>query len=236
MKKKTLITIIICVVAVLAIIGATVGVSLAIWQENKHESLYVEFTIQNDNPSLKYQMFVPVESSGNETTTETSAYKRIEGSFSVEQEKYSYTLKNADDVSKIEGFALVGWYGGISFDGLDIPNTVIVKINGNNVEKPVVRVMADKEFSAYSFGGDNTVIKKITVGYNVKEVDAGFFYGMSSLETLILNDTDQINDNYIYLRPYCFGGCVNLSTIQNYRNYVDGWDNSAAFYDSYVLE
>lgn len=228
MAKKTIITIIICVVAIVVAVGSIVGVALAIWTENKHASLYVEFPIGDENPSLKYQMFVPVEDTGEYCSDDTSAFKRIEGNYSITADKYSYTLKNSSDASKIVGYALVGWFGGVAIDKLSVPDFYTMTINGEEVTKPVVRVMADADFQDYSFYGENTIIDKINIGINVVEIDAGFFYGMAFLNELVIEQSEY----YIYLKEYSFGGCVKLKRIYNYRPVTDEWDNSRAFYDS----
>ena len=214
-------------------IGSIVGVALAIWTENKHASLYVEFPIGDDNPSIKYQMFVPVKDSGEFCSATTSAYTRVAGSFSVENNNYSYTLTNPSEINAIVGYALVGWYGGIAIDKLQVPDTHTMQLNGQSVTKPVVRIMADKDYQDYAFYGENTTIEKIVVGSNVSEIDAGFFYGMAFLSTVTIEQSEEAGEyNYIYLKEYAFGGCVKLSSIYNYRPVTDEWDNSIAFYDS----
>ncbi len=228
MKRKRIITIAICVAGVLAIVGTTLGVSLAYWRENKHASLYVEFPLEDENPSLKYQMMVPVRATGYSTDATHSAYERIAGSFSVEAGNYSYTLANAADIDNIDGFALAGWYGGVALEYIEIPAEITVKINGTQITKPVLRVMVDADFGDYSFGGVNTAIRTIIVGSNVTEVDQAAFFGMASLETLRFIYSEDNND-YLYLRPYSFGGCPKLVSITNPRPADEDWNNSAAF-------
>ena len=226
--SKKIVIIVVCVVVLLAIIGTTVGVSLAYWRENKYASLYAKMDIEDENPSLKYQMYVPVRATGDATSTTTSAYERVPGTFS---RTGSYTLTNAADYSSIVGFALVGWYGGVSLEYIEVPDTIKLKVNNQDTEKPIVRLMVDSEFDEYSFGGSNTAIQTIIVGKNVAEVDSGMFMGMPELTTVqfVYNEDTSY---YLYLRPYSFGACPNLNAITNGRSTEEGWAHSAAFVGS----
>ena len=230
MNRKSIFVIVICVVVVLAIVGTTVGVSYAYWRENKHSSLYVLFPIEDENPSLKYQIYVPVKSNGSTTTT-TSAYARIAGTPVFTNGVYSYNMDNAGDKSKIVGFALVGWYGGVSLERLEIPDEITVTVNSQSVTKPVVRIMVDPDFGDYSFSGANTVIETMIVGKNVKEVDEGAFFGMERLKSVefVYNENATY---YLYLRPYAFAGCPKLVSINNYRAKATGWDEGTVYQGS----
>ena len=231
MNKKSIITLVICVVVVLAVVGTTVGVSLAYWKENKADALYVRFPVTDENPSLKYQMYVPVKASGHATTTDYSAYTRIAGTPHVTRGVYSYELADPSETSSIVGFALVGWYGGVALEELDIPDNVTVTIDSASITKPVVRVMMDADFSDYSFSGDNTVIEKIVVGKNVAEIDQSAFFGMARLKTLEYVFNENIN-YYLYLRPYAFAGCPNLVIPDNERAQPATWDTSTVSLNS----
>ena len=231
MNRKSILTIAICVAVVLAIVGTTVGVSLAYWRENRGDSLYVYFPITDENPSLKYQMFVPVRSTGGSTTASASAYARIAGTPVISDAVYSYNMTNASDSSSIVGFALVGWFGGVALERLEIPATITVTINSVAVTKPVVRVMVDPDFGDYVFSGGNTIIETVVVGKNVAEIDRGAFMGMERLKTVEYVYNEQA-DYYLYPREYAFAGCPNLTTVNNYRTIPEGWNVETLYQDS----
>ncbi len=226
MKKSSLILIIIVSVVVLAV--AITSVSLAIWRKNEHSSLYVDTDVLDENPSLRYQMYVPVVLSGDETTAETSAYKRISGTFSVKKMEYSYTTAETISADDIVGFSLAGWYGGVTLEYMQIPDEVTVTINGQKVTKPVVRVLVESDYGDYGFGGTNTTIQKIIVGKNVVEICTGAFYGMADLETVSFPESSKS----IYLYPYCFGGCSSLKNVSNDRTLYPDCNPSLAYYGS----
>lgn len=233
---------IIIIVAVVVVVAVTTTVSLALWTKNEHDSIMVKTDIVDENPSLKYQMYVPVKETGNGTTSTTSAYARVGGSFAVSNGYYSYTLTDASELSSIVGFALIGWYGGVALERCEIPGTVTVQVNGNALTKPVVRIMSptSSEYDKYAFTGDKTVITDLIIGNHVVEIDAGVFSAMDYLERLTLvgnDDTIEEGDpNYLYMRPYSFGGCNHLATVVDERNRDEEWDYSMVFADSRVLE
>lgn len=208
MKKKGIIVIITCVMIACTLIIAG-GVTYAIWTKNAHDSIYMEIPIVDENPSVKYQMFVPVKSSGDTVSATTSAYTKISGSFSVNEERYSYTLTNPSEKSSIVGYALVGWFGGISLSDMEVPSEYSMNIDGEVVTKPVVRVMVDKAFENYAFAG-NRVLSKVTIGANVLEIDSGAFYGMKDLSELVLKTTE--SSAPIYIKEYAFAFCTKLNT------------------------
>lgn len=230
MKKLVLIWTIV-LVAVIVVVTITTT-SLAIWQRNDHASTYIRTQITDENPSLKYQMYVPVIASGRGSTTSTSAYSRLEGTYAVVGEAYSYTLQTPAQASQIIGFSLAGWYGGVALDVIKVPDTVTVKVNGQDITKPVVRIKPESDYLDYSFGGVNTAIRDIVIGSNVIEVATGAFYGMAYLENVKLLG----GDSNVYLYPYCFGGCPNLQTVSNQRPIADGWDTAMITAGSFPME
>lgn len=220
MKKFLLIWTIILVVAAVAVTLTTT--SLAIWQRNDHANTYIRTPVVDENPSLKYQMYVPVLSSGESSSTTSSAYTRAAGSFAVSSDVYSYTLSDASQAEDVVGFSLAGWYGGVALEYIEIPAEVTVTVNGTAMTKPVVRVKPEKDYADYSFGGVNTAITDIIIGGNVIEVTTGAFYGMEYLRNVTLLQ----GASPVYLYPYCFGGCPNLVGVDNQRTNPTGWSTS----------
>ena len=217
--KKSIFWIWLIVIVAVVVVVATTTVSLAIWQRNEHANTYIRTPITDENPSLKYQMYVPVVASGDDSTTTTSAYRRLAGTFAVANDVYSYTLTDASQLDSIVGFSLAGWFGGVALEYMEVPAEVTVSVNGTQVTKPVVRIMPETDYAAYGFGGVKTAIKSLVLGGNVIEVAQGAFYGMAYLESIILKEgTDPV-----YLYPYCFGGCVNLVSLNNRRETPEGW-------------
>jgi hypothetical protein len=219
-KHKIVLTLLGCVIIAAAVVVSSTA-TFAIWSANDHDSLYIKTTVTDENPSLKYQMFVPVKASGNGTTTSTSAYTRIAGTWSVVNNVYTYT--KSDTSSTVVGFALAGWFGGISLEYVRVPAAVTVTVNGEQVTKDVVRIMADEDFADYKFAG-NSVLKKVEIGSRVIEIDRGAFLGMHELETVIL-DTESGAGN-IYIREYAFAYCPSLVTFNNQRTKAETWDTA----------
>ena len=197
MKKKSLVLILILVFVVLVV--ASAGVTYAIWSQNAHDSLFIKIPVEDENPSLKYQMYVPVKASGKSVSATDSAYERVDGTFTIVNNNYTYTLTNSSDSDSIVGYALVGYYGGIALEYIEIPN----EING----KPVVRAMVDPEFSEYSFK-NNRVLKKIIINGNVTEIDEGMFMNMQELERIELRSNDDSPE--LYIKNYAFANCLRL--------------------------
>ena len=240
MKKLVSIWTIVIAVAVLLVVVTTV--SLAVWRQNDHDSLHVRTPIADEDTSLKYQMYVPVEmlTTVDDKTGESvpvlssisqTAYRRLAGTFSVTNDQYSYTLTTASDASKIVGFALVGWFGGIAYDACYVPEEITVTVDGNPVKKPVVKVLADTDFIDYSFRGENTVITNIVISKNVNEIDSGFFFGMPYLTSVKILGTE--SDSTIFLRSRCFGCCVRLRTPESERTIMadNAYDGSGTLAD-----
>lgn len=197
MKNKSLVLILILVFVVLVV--ASAGVTYAVWTQNAHDSVYIRIPVEDENPSLKYQMYVPVRDSGNSVSATSSAYERISGTFTIVDNNYTYTLTNPADDANIVGYALVGYYGGIALEYIEIPN----EING----KPVVRAMVDPEFSEYSFK-NNRVLKSIIINGNVKEIDEGMFMNMHELESVTLRSNEDSVE--LYVKNYAFANCIKL--------------------------
>lgn len=230
MKKVFLIWTIILVVAAVAVTLTTT--SLAIWQRNDHANTYIRTPVVDENPSLKYQMYVPVLASGEDSSTTTSAYTRAAGTFTVLSDAYSYTLTNAGDAANVVGFSLAGWYGGVALEYIEIPAEVTVTVNGAAMTKPVVRVKPEADYGDYSFGGVNTAITDIIIGGSVIEVTTGAFYGMEYLRNVTLLE----GASPVYLYPYCFGGCPNLVGVDNRRTNPTGWSTAMITAGSFPIQ
>lgn len=230
MKKKGIIVIITCVMIACTLIIAG-SVTYAIWTKNAHDSIYMEIPIVDENPSVKYQMFVPVKSSGDTVSATTSAYTKISGSFSVNEEKYSYTLTNPSEKSSIVGYALVGWFGGISLSDIEVPSEYSMNIDGEVVTKPVVRVMVDKVFENYAFAG-NRVLTKVVIGSNVVEIDSGAFYGIKELKNLEIKSEEFSAP--IYIKEYAFAYCVKLETADVARAIHENCDTTTIYIGSFA--
>ena len=235
MKKSILIWL--AVIASVAVVLIVTSVSLAIWQENDHDLALIKTPIVDENPSIKYQIYVPVTSSGYETSREKSAYNKLAGTLTFSGGTYRYTLASGS-VDAIEGFALVGWYGGVAYEVLNIPEEVTVTVNNTEVTAPVVRLMVDSSYTQYNFSGENTVINKIIVGGNVTEVDKGFFQGMPYLSYVKFAALSEPGEtvNYLYLREYCLAGCPLLNVVDSERSTADGWDTTWVMYESGTLQ
>ena len=216
MNKKSLILILILVFVVLVV--ASAGVTYAVWTQNAHDSVFIRIPVEDENPSLKYQMYVPVKASGKEVSASDSAYERVAGTFSIVNNNYTYTLTNPADNDSIVGYALVGYYGGIALEYIEVPN----EING----KPVVRAMVDPDFSEYSFK-NNRVLKTIIINASVTEIDEGMFMNMQELERVELRY--QEGSETLYIKNYAFANCVKLSDRVSARN-VNEECNEALIY------
>lgn len=85
MKKSTII--IICVAVVLVLVGAVTGISLAIWQETKSKDVGIDVT-PDINPSLRYQIFEPLNESGNLMTDFVEYNQAVHGALLYENKTY----------------------------------------------------------------------------------------------------------------------------------------------------
>ncbi len=185
MTRKSIVTILIVVLIIAAIITVTVTSVLAIWKKNDHDSLYVNVPVTDENPSLKYQMYVPVLTNGSANSSLSStAFTKAAGTYSITNGVYSYTLDPSVNVADIVGYAFVGYFGGVALEYVEFPSQYTMTFDGTAVTKPVVRIMASpSEFSDYSLKGNDT-IKALTIGYNVREIDTGVFFNMRELATV----------------------------------------------------
>ncbi len=96
MKKRT-ITIVVSIAILLCFIGVVTGTSLAIWKEVKSKDLGIGINPEL-NPSLRFQIFAPLDSSGNLISFETydgSIHGRLQYS-TVTEKGYTLFYYNAD--------------------------------------------------------------------------------------------------------------------------------------------
>lgn len=179
MTKKPLIKILVAIAAIM-ITFAALGVSTyAIWSQKTQDAVVFEMGIGSDNPSLKYQIFVPLDADG----------RRIGGSFGFADRVY--TLSDPADAVRVTSLALVGWDGGIAVSRLIVPDTFNYNIDGEEQELPVTRIIADSSFRLNYFRG-NTVINHIEIPQNVVYVAGGVFSSMPNLAILVYRGTGEI--------------------------------------------
>ncbi len=203
--KKRLATkwIIVIVIAAVVAFGAVGGgVAYAIWTARPENSAWFEMGVDNDNASLKYQIFVPIDAEGN----------RVAGAHDV-SESMGYARGNyvlSDHSTPIVSLALVGWEGGISLDYVVIPDTAKVIIDGEERELPVTKVMVDSDYRDYYFRG-NSVLTSIYFGRNVTYVAKGVFAAMERLsKTYVLGDGE---DEKIVFEKDSFLACPRWDGI-----------------------
>src|SRR5690554_4743215 len=165
--KKTKFALILIGIALMIMVFAT-GITLAIWIQQEGASVYLKITVDDDNPSIKYQIYVPVDINGH----------RIPGEMDVREREY--TLSNPSDYDNIVGYALVGWDGGISYDKMELPNNYTMTIDNIETTKPAVAVLVDSQFIDYEFPGNST-IKEIILSDNISFIAQGAFNNMLGL-------------------------------------------------------
>ena len=193
-------------------VGGTIGgVVYAYWAEKTEESAWYEMGIDNDNPTIKYQIFVPISATGS----------RIAGAYDVSN-SVGYAAGNyvrTDTSTAIDGLALVGWEGGVTLDYVIIPDTATILIDGVQRTLPVKQVMIDADFRDYYFRG-NTIIETIHIGRNVGLVKTGSFAAMDNLRYVYLLGTDE--DVETVFERNVFLGSPYFNTINNAggRNYT----------------
>lgn len=230
MNKKRIFVILICIIsAIVVLVSATA--TYAIWQQNVHDSIYIKIPVEDENPSVKYQMFVPVKASGNTVSNTNSAYTRVSGSYTITNDKYSYSLTDETEISNIVGYAFVGWFGGVSLEYIEIPSEYTMELNGEMVTKPVVRAMVDKDFEDYVLLGDR-ILTKIIIGANVVEIDSGTFSGMQELREIVYKGEE--NSEEIYIKEMAFGYCIKLENVENHRNISENCDTTLIYMGSYA--
>ena len=225
MRKNSYVitTIIICII-LLSLSVLLFTSTYAIWVENEEGSMFVKVSILDENPSVKYQMFVPLSATHNTATDDVSAFAVINGTFDISNGVYTYTLTNPAEANNIVGFAVAGWFGGVQLEYIEIPSSITYSItagtinffgNNDNNEKDVVRIMPLKSMAAYKIAGD-LVLEKIVIGENVVEIDKAVCSGILNLKTIIYKSSEE----GIYVRPYAFSGCVHLTTIDCPREII----------------
>jgi hypothetical protein len=211
MKKSKTTLILIGLLLILSALA--VGMSFAVWIQQEGESVYLEITVDDGNPSVRYQIYLPVD----------GEFKRIDGQMDVVNREY--TLSDPSEYQNIAGYALVGWDGGISFDQMEMPNNYTMKIDGVDTQKPVVAVLVDIDFLEYEFPGNST-IEKITISNNVVFIAQGAFQNMLELSSLRF-----AGEGDIEIEDWAFAGCHNLSLIDKGRRTIIG-DEHLIFFRS----
>lgn len=183
MKKSQMITMIVLLVVLL--LAVTAGVTAyAVWQQEESNKLEFEMQFNDPNPSLNYQIFVPVNAEG----------ERVSGSYDTTgQHGYhasNYVLAGGADAGSIVGLALVGWEGGISCTELNIPDEATLKINGVEQTLPVVSVRMDVQFDQNYFYGNEAIVN-IVIGRNVTFIADGVFALMPKLTGVTVRGTEE---------------------------------------------
>mgnify|MGYP001101753357 CR=1 FL=1 len=211
MKRTKITIILISLMLILSFIAA--GMSLAIWIQQEGASVYLEFTVDDDNPSIRYQIFVPVDSNGD----------KIDGTMDVASREY--TLYNSEDYSNIAGYALVGWDGGINYKRMEVPDNYTMNIDGLQTTMPSVRIFVDMDFLDYEFSGNNT-IEEMIISENIEYIAQGVFQNMLSLSALLFAGQGEIE-----IGDYAFASCHNLSMIDSGQRTIIG-DEALIFFRS----
>lgn len=193
MKSKKIIIIVTLITIILMLSLAT---TFAIWTTLPAASVLFEMGVVNENPSLKYQIFVPVD----------AEYNRINGIYNFATK--IYTLDDPLDSINIAGLGLVGYEGGIAVDRLQVPDTFLYNIGGEVDTYQVSCVLVDPEFSLFYFRG-NSEIYTIIISQNVKYIADGAFMGMENLTTLIYHGTGEI-----LVGDFVFVDCRKLTNPQ----------------------
>ena len=183
MKKSQMITMIVLLVVLLLAVAAGVT-AYAVWQQEESNKLEFEMQFNDPNPSLNYQIFVPVNAEG----------ERVSGSYDTTgQHGYhasNYVLAGGADAGSIVGLALVGWEGGISCTELNIPDEATLKINGVEQTLPVVSVRMDVQFDQNYFYGNEAIVN-IIIGRNVTFIADGVFALMPKLTGVTVRGTEE---------------------------------------------
>ncbi len=185
---------------ILLIIAVTVGLSVystyAIWTTMPAASVVFEMGVINENASLKYQLFVPIDANN----------RRVSGTYNFTTKEY--TLTEPTDITNVAGLGLVGIESGITVENLQIPDTYTYVINGVSSEYSVKAVIVDPEFRNY-YLRDNSVLVRVIIPQNVNYVAVGAFASSDNLTTLIIYGTGDI-----LLGDYSFAACGKLNTPQ----------------------
>ncbi|MFA6867499.1 MAG: leucine-rich repeat protein [Clostridia bacterium] len=210
-RKFNIIIIFIVVIMLIAVLTTS---AYAIWQMTPDAAVKFEMLVGNENPSEKYQIYVPVDVNG----------ERIAGTLTIkeyaythtEDVPYTYNLDNAGDAANIVGLALVGWNGGIAVNNIEINELVSDTMYAiSDFTMPVdglavTQIIIDAEFRNYYFKG-NEIIKKISIPKSVVRIDAGLFSCMPYLENVIILGSS--TDTAISIGQGAFDYCPNLPGI-----------------------
>lgn len=191
MKKSGFVITIVIIVAIIMVASAVA--TYAIWSTMPEAGLLFEMEVVNENPSLKYQLFVPVD----------AQRKRVAGTFDIAGR--NYVLNNAEDEASIVGLGLVGYEGGTVLDRLQIGGAVKYSINGVIGDYDVKCVIVDTDFRSY-YLRNNSVIRSLIIQQEVDYIADGAFMSMENLTTLIYEGTGEI-----LVGDDAFSDCPNLT-------------------------
>lgn len=197
---------IIVTVAVACALGVAVaGGAYAIWAPKTDAAMNIEIGVDNENPSLKYQIFLPLDSSG----------AVIDGTFSLVEGKKgyagaNYVLAGGLDVALVASLALVGWENGVTVTQLMVPETFKYTINGGEKTLPVTAIIADARYREFYFRNNRT-ITAINLPKTVTMVADGVFSFMSELREV--NIAGATTDVPIHIAKNAFVGCDKLESI-----------------------
>lgn len=199
-------------------LAAAVTATYAVWVENTDDSKFIRFGVIQENASVKYQIFVPVDANGARLPG-TMEINPAAGINNVRDRKY--LLSDPADIENIAGYGLVGWDGSANITLLQIPRVYTMEVNGEPLEKPVTRVLADGGFSGYLLYGNRT-IKKVVIGGNVLSIAGGAFGFMTSLEELVFENRAEGTAAEILVGDYAFAGCGALAAINEGNRNITG--------------
>lgn len=192
MRKPKKIIIIVTLVAIVLV--ASIFATFAVWTTMPAASVLFEMGVVNENPSLKYQLFVPVDINNI----------KVEGSYDFVTKVY--TLDEPSRYDDIVGLALVGYEGGIALDKLEVADTFLYNIGGVEETFDVKCVLVDISFREY-YLRSNTEIIILIIPQNVDYIADGAFMAMENLTTLTYLGTGEI-----LVGDHAFAGCTKLTT------------------------
>ena len=198
MRKSAFVIVIVIIVAIITVASAVA--TYAIWTTMPAASVLFELEVVNENPSLKYQLFVPVN----------AEHKRVAGNFDIANR--NYTLENGEDAGSIVGLGLVGYEGGTVLDRLQVGGEVDYSIDNVVDTYNVTCIIVDSDFRSY-YLRNNIIIRSIIIPQEVQYIADGAFMAMENLTTLIYQGTGQI-----LVGDYAFANCPNLTVEQRPEN------------------
>lgn len=238
MRKKVIFTITVCIVLIAVAVSA-VSATYAIWVTHAHDSLFVATPVIDENPSLKYQIFVPVHNTQNEITMDTRKYEPLPGEFDFSQGMPAFRLQNSEDINSIDAIAVAGWFGGVTLEYIEIPAQisrlkVLYGAGGETILEnlDVVSVLAieDSFYTQYRLAG-NEVIKSLIIGGKVEEMDKAVCYGMPNLERIEFKSVQ--GSPALCVREYAFAFCPSLREVLTTRIVPQDWDTTRIFSGSF---